>query len=109
LFRNGNFGVGKLADGKSGSVESLFFAESRVHVLGGSLGLFFVGDLSLQSGTGMDQRRGCHLLAVGKRVVVFDDLDCPLYVDVDRGVWADEAVVVQELTRVAACRVHEDC
>ena len=56
----------------------------------------------------MNQRRGCHFLAVRKGVVVFDDLDCALNVDIDWGVWSDEAVVVQELVRVAVCRVHEN-
>jgi len=56
----------------------------------------------------MYQRRGGHLLAVGKGVVVFDDLDCALYVNVDWGVWADEAVVVEKLIRVAARRVREN-
>jgi len=40
--------------------------------------------------------------------MVFDDLDRALYVDIDRGIWADEAIVVQELVRVAVCRVHEN-
>jgi hypothetical protein len=62
----------------------------------------------LQSGAGMYEGRGCHFLAVRQGVMVFDDLDCALYMDVDRGVWSDEAIVVQESVRVAACRVHEN-